>query len=79
MNDKTVVAGAIGLAFLVLFAVAVAPGVIPWPAVAPLKTDMGTMLWGSRTYELLLQAVILLGGVVAILLLLEESRRGART
>ncbi len=74
MNGKLVAGIVIGLAFLGLLVYAVLPGAILWPAAGPTVTGVGVAMWQDRTFEVLLQSVILLGGVVAILLLLGSRR-----
>src|SRR3990172_6757910 len=48
-------------------------GTLGWPALAPGDRGVGLALWSDRTFEVLVQAILLLAGVVAILLLLEAS------
>lgn len=74
MNGKVAAGLVIGLAFLGLLIYAVLPGAITWPASGPTVTQVGVAMWQNRTFEVLLQSIILLGGVVAILLLLESRR-----
>jgi len=74
MNGKLVAGLVIGLAFLGLLVVAVLPSSITWPTSGPTVTKIGVAMWQDRTFEVLLQSVILLGGVVAILLLLGSRR-----
>jgi len=66
------------LVFFALFMVSVMPGFIPWPASAPVITDLGIVKWEGRTLQVLIQGFILLSGVIAILLLLGARKsRGA--
>ncbi len=74
MNAKTLAGALIAIAFLTLFTAALIPAAISWPAEAPAGTGVGTAMWGTRTFEVLLQGIVLLGGVVAILLLLGTRR-----
>ncbi len=74
MNGKTVAGVVLGVAFLALFVFAVLPAALTWPAAGPSVTGVGTAMWVDRTFEVLLQSIILLGGVVAILLLLGSRR-----
>jgi len=74
MNGKLVAGIVIGLAFLGLVVYAVLPAAILWPSAGPTVTGVGVAMWQDRTFEVLLQSVILLGGVVAILLLLGSRR-----
>jgi len=74
MNGKVVAGVVIGLAFLGLLVFAVLPSAITWPAAGPGGPSVGTAMWQDRTFEVLIQSIILLGGVVAILLLLGSRR-----
>ncbi len=75
MNGKLAAGLVIGVAFLALLVYAVLPAAISWPTSGPGVTGVGVALWQDRTFEVIIQSVILLGGVVAILLLL-GSRKG---
>ena len=74
MNGKAVAGIVLGLAFLALLVVAVLPETLVWPTAGPGVTGVGLAMWQDRTFEVLLQSLILLGGVVAILLLLGSRR-----
>ncbi len=74
MNAKAVAGAIVGIAFLALFVFAVLPMALTWPAAGPSVTGVGTAMWLDRTFEVLLQSIILLGGVIAILLLLGSRR-----
>lgn len=74
MNGKLAAGAVIGLAFLGLFVYAVVPSAITWPAAGPRVTGVGLAMWQDRTFEVIIQSLILLGGVVAILLLLGSRR-----
>ncbi len=74
MNAKGLAAALVAIAFGALFTAALLPAALPWPVAAPAGTGVGTALWERRTFEVLLQGVVLLGGVVAILLLLGTRR-----
>ncbi len=76
MNAKNACAGILGTVFLVIFIALVAPHVLSWPAVIPVSPDVGTALWNGRTYEALLQGMIILAGVLSILLLLGLKQSG---
>ncbi|HEY7588195.1 MAG TPA: hypothetical protein VIB49_05560 [Thermoplasmata archaeon] len=75
MNAKAIAGIVLAAGFLTLFAAAVLPSTLQWPAIVPSATGVGVQLWEVRTFEVLLQAFIMLGGVVAILLLLGSQRR----
>ncbi len=70
MNGKGLAGVLIAIAFVALFIAALIPAAISWPAIAPASGGVGTAMWETRTFEVLLQGLVLLGGVVAILLLL---------
>ncbi len=70
MNAKTLAGAILAIAFVALFTAALIPAAIAWPATPPTATGVGIAMWETRTFEVLLQGVVLLGGVVAILLLL---------
>ena len=74
MNGKAVAGIVLGLAFLALLVVAVLPANVAWPTGGPGITGVGVAMWQDRTFEVLLQSLILLGGVVAILLLLGSRK-----
>ena len=74
MNAKAVAGAVIGLTFLGLLVFASLPSAISWPSVAPGGPSVGVAMWQERTFEILIQGLILLGGVVAILLLLGSRR-----
>jgi NADH:ubiquinone oxidoreductase subunit 6 (subunit J) len=74
MNGKLAAGLVIGLAFLALLVYAVLPESLTWPVTGPGVTVVGVALWQDRTFEVLLQSMILLGGVVGILLLLGSRR-----
>jgi hypothetical protein len=74
MNAKGVAGAIVGIAFLSLLVFAVLPSAITWPTTGPGGPSVGVAMWQERTFEILVQSLILLGGVVAILLLLESRR-----
>lgn len=74
MNGKAVAGIVIGLAFLGLLVYAVLPSAIVWPSSGPGVTGVGMAMWEDRTFEILIQSIILLGGVLAILLLLGSRK-----
>ena len=75
MRPKVVAGAAVGAAFLAILVAAIVPGDLGWPEAGPGGTGLGVALWEARAFEVLLQAVLILGGVVAILLLLEAASR----
>jgi len=76
MNAKDACAVILVTVFLALFIAFVVPGTPPWPAVTPAAQGAGTALWKGRTYEALLQGIIILAGVLSILLLLGLKQSG---
>lgn len=75
MNAKAAAGLLLGAMFLLLFLSAIISVTTPWPAAPPGVTDVGSVKWESRSYEVLLQGIILLAGVVAIILLLGSRKR----
>jgi hypothetical protein len=76
MNAKTACAGILGSVFLVIFIALIVPHALSWPMVTPVSAGIGAVLWKGRTYEVLLQGIIILAGVMAILLLLGLKQPG---
>lgn len=76
MNAKNACAVILATAFLVIFILLVAPHALSWPAVIPVSSRVGPALWIGRTYEALLQGMIILAGVLSILLLLGLKQSG---
>jgi NADH:ubiquinone oxidoreductase subunit 6 (subunit J) len=75
LNAKAAAGLLLGAMFLLLFLSAIISVTTPWPAAPPGVTDVGSVKWESRSYEVLLQGIILLAGVVAIILLLGSRKR----
>ncbi|HYM41092.1 MAG TPA: hypothetical protein VEY12_13265 [Thermoplasmata archaeon] len=76
MNPKLAAGVVIGVVFLGLLVTAVLPSAISWPTTGPGVTGVGVAMWQDRTFEVIIQSIILLGGVIAILLLLGSRRTG---
>jgi hypothetical protein len=74
MNAKATAGMVIGLLFLFLFLGVVLSLNNSWPPTFPGITDVGIAKWGPRSFEVLLQGIILLAGVVAIILLLGSGK-----
>lgn len=70
MNAKGACALVMAILFLIVFWVAVGQGVPVVPVTVPSLTFAGAAMWKGRTFEVILQGLIILSGVVAILLLL---------
>ncbi len=73
MNAKSACALVMAILFLIVFWVVMWQGVPALPATAPPLTIAGAALWKGRTFEVILQGLIILSGVVAILLLLRTD------
>ncbi|MGB9176050.1 MAG: hypothetical protein WCB46_04860 [Methanoregula sp.] len=78
MNAKNVCAVILGTVFLIIFIAFVVPHPLAWPAVPLVPSGVGAALWKGRTYEVLLQGMIVLAGVLSILLLLGLRQSGGR-
>jgi hypothetical protein len=76
MNAKDACAGMLGIIFLGIFIALVVPYAASWPAIIPGSPGVGVALWKGRTYEVLLQGMIILAGVFSILLLLGFKQSG---
>ncbi len=76
MNAKNACAVVLGTVFLMIFIVIVVPPALSLPAVIPISPGVGAALWKGRTYEALLQGMIILAGVLSILLLLGLKQSG---
>lgn len=76
MNAKNACAVILGTLFLVIFIALVVPLAASWPMVTPVSTGIGAALWKGRTYEAILQGIIVLAGVMSILLLLGLKQSG---
>jgi len=74
MNAKAVTGILLCVVFFSLITLVILSITAPWPAAAPANTDVGFAKWGVRSFEVLLQGIILLAGVVAIILLLGSRR-----
>ncbi len=70
MKGKALAAVILAAVLLFLFVSALLTETLAWPASGPSGTGVGVAMWESRTFEVLVQAFVLLGGVVAILFLL---------
>ncbi len=74
MNKKAVAGLILGGMALLLFLSAAMSVTTPWPSSPPEKSDVGSVKWGERSFEVILQGIILLAGVVAIILLLGSRK-----
>ena len=62
--------------FLVIFSLLIIPHVVSSSAAIPVVAGAGAALWKDRTYETMLQGIIILAGVLSILLLLGSKQSG---
>jgi hypothetical protein len=76
MNAKTACATLLATAFFILALALAAPPAWSWQGMALASPAVGSVLWKSRTFEVLLQGMIVLAGVLSILLLLGRNRSG---
>jgi len=74
MSAKAACGVFLGVLFLLIFLAAIVPTSVSWPATTPLVTTAGAALWKGRTFEVVLQSIIILGGVISILLLLGSEK-----
>jgi hypothetical protein len=76
MNAKNACSVILGTSFLVLFIALVVTSTASWPVINPMSSGIGSALWKGRTYEVILQGIIILAGVMSILLLLGLKQSG---
>ncbi len=76
MRAKTLCAIVLGLLFFAVFAVLMLPRAPALPAIPPLSGDAGAAIWKLRSFDTVLQGIIILSGVMSILLLLGSGRSG---
>lgn len=76
MNAKSATGCILGAIFLVIFIALLVPYALSWPPATPAPATIGAALWKGRTYEALLQGLIILAGVLSILLLLGLKQAG---
>ena len=69
----------LGIVFFLLFVSLLGPRImLQWPAVTPVGSPVGVVLWEGRTFETVFQGFILLAGVISILLLVRSDTDGRR-
>jgi len=78
MNAKGMGALVLGTSFFILFVTLWIPYYSSWPAVTPVGTTAGSVIWGGRTFDTVFQGFILLAGVISILLLVRSNTAGRR-
>lgn len=76
MIPKNACAVILGTAFLLMITALAVPHALSWQAITPVSPGIGSALWNDRTYEALLQGMIVLAGVMSILLLLGLKQSG---
>jgi hypothetical protein len=76
MNTKNVCALILGTVFVAIFIVLVIPHTASWPTVSPSIAGAGVEIWKDRSYDTMLQGIIILAGVMSILLLLGRKQSG---
>lgn len=78
MNHRTYYGLLLGSLFLALFILVLAPANPAWPAAPPVTTAVGRALWQGRTFEVILQGVMILSGIMSIILLIGPRRSRER-
>ncbi len=76
MNAKITCATILGTVFLAIFILLIVPHVVSSPAAIPVVAGAGAAIWKDRTYDTMLQGIILLAGIMSILLLLGRKQSG---
>jgi len=64
----------LGVLFLALFMLVLGPAIGAGPQVPPATTAVGEALWQGRTFEVILQGIMILAGVMSIILLIGPHR-----
>ncbi len=74
MNHRSVLGLALGILFLLVFIVILASGIAAGPVESPVAASAGEALWKGRTFEVILQGIMILSAVMSIILLLGSGR-----
>ena len=74
MNHRSVLGLALGILFLLVFIVILASGIAAGPVASPVAASAGEALWKGRTFEVILQGIMILSAVMSIILLLGSGR-----
>ena len=74
MNQRSVLGLALGLLFFLLVILILALSVAAGPVASPVITGAGDALWKGRTFEVVLQGIMILSAVMSIILLLGPGR-----
>jgi len=74
MNHRSVLGLALGILFLLVFILILATGIAAGPVASPVMASAGDALWKERTFEVILQGIMILSAVMSIILLLGSGR-----
>jgi len=74
MNHRSVLGLALGILFFLLVILILALSVAAGPVASPVITGAGDALWKGRTFEVVLQGIMILSAVMSIILLLGPGR-----
>lgn len=74
MNPRAVPGMALAVLFFLFFILILATGIAATPLVSPVTTSAGDALWKGRTFEVILQGIMILSAVMSIILLLGPGR-----
>lgn len=74
MNHRSVLGLALGILFFLVIILILALSVAAGPVTPPVITGAGDALWKGRTFEVVLQGIMILSAVLSIILLLGPGR-----
>lgn len=74
MNHRSVLGLALGILFFLLFIFILGTGVAAGPVASRVAASAGDALWKGRTFEVILQGIMILSAVMSIILLLGSGR-----
>jgi len=74
MNHRSVLGLALGVLFFLLVILILALSVAAVPVASPITTSAGEALWKGRTFEVVLQGIMILSAIMSIILLLGPGR-----
>ena len=74
MNHRSLLGLALGILFLLVFILILAMGVAAGEVASPITSSVGGALWRGRTFEVILQGIMILSAVMSIILLLGPGR-----
>lgn len=78
MNHRTPLGLVTGLVFLALFILVLGPSVTGQQTSPQAAMTVGEALWHGRTFEVILQGIMILSGVMSIILLIGPGRSRKR-